>query len=261
MLNIIAFTIIITALAVIISIFYHKLPLLEKIDLDVVDVEKKKKYKLLEERLKRRILELTKKIKFTHSIQSATRALSALKGIRSHIKRKKTSYISTVQTAHEQKNGAEDDENILEKAYEFLKSGKFQEAEQTVLDIVKNNPRSLKAYKLLADVYQQTKEFIHAEATYEHIVKLAERLKEIKAFDYLHFAEIKARLEKFEDALQNVQKALLLEPQNPKILHFIVQMAIKTHQKELAWKYYRKLKETNEDNQSLEELLQELKKL
>jgi tetratricopeptide (TPR) repeat protein len=121
--------------------------------------------------------------------------------------------------------------------------------------------KSLGAYRLLAEIYFDSKNFVHVEATREHIIQLAKRLKEIRPLDHIELAEVKLKLEKLEEALHHAKKAVGLEPLNPKFLHFFVKTCIFCKQKNLAWKYYRKLKDVNGENNGLDELLEGLKKL
>ena len=78
---------------------------------------------------------------------------------------------------------------------------------------------------------------------------------------YVELARSKIKVEKLEDALQAAKKAVSLEPLNPKILHFIVRTCIAAKQKDMAWKYYHKLKKVNPENEGLDDLLEELKGL
>ncbi len=263
MLNIIAFLIFICSLALIAFIIGRKMPILREIKFEEVLREKHKKRFLLEKRLKRKFQVAISKISSRiPSIKSAARLLGRLHPYYKNLQDIKNAYWKEF-TKH--KNGADglpfsgEDGAKLVEAKELLSTDKFDDAEKAALHIIKENPKSLQAYKLLAEIYLKSKNFLHAEATWEHVVKLAQRLKNVSASHYLELAETKLKLEKLEDALQNAKKAVTLEPSNPKMLHFITKICIMAKQKELGWKYYLKLKKNNPANEGLDQLLQELK--
>src|SRR3989338_4451265 len=245
MLNIIAFIIFISSLALIALIIAKKMPILREIKFEEVLREKHKKRFLLEERLKRKFqLAISKISRRIPSIKSAARLPGELRQYYKNLQDIKNAYWKKFT---KQKNSADDlpfgeeDEAKLLEAKELLNTDKFEDAEKAALHVIKENPKSLRAYKLLAEIYLKSKNFLHAEATWEHVVKLAQRLKNV------------------EDALQNAKKAVTLEPSNPKMLHFITKICIMAKQKELGWKYYLKLKKNNPANEGLDQLLQELK--
>jgi len=263
MLNIIAFIIFISSLALIALIIAKKMPILREIKFEEVLREKHKKRFLLEERLKRKFqLAISKISRRIPSIKSAARLPGELRQYYKNLQDIKNAYWKKFT---KQKNSADDlpfgeeDEAKLLEAKELLNTDKFEDAEKAALYVIKENPKSLHAYKLLAEIYLKSKNFLHAEATWEHVVKLAQRLKNVSASHYLQLAETKLKLEKVEDALQNAKKAVTLEPSNPKMLHFITKICIMAKQKELGWKYYLKLKKNNPANEGLDQLLQELK--
>ena len=265
MLNISAFLIIIVSLAIILIIIYKKIPLLKQIELEQADHQKRKKYQLLEQRLKRKINSVLEKIRVPSLGDRLSRSKNKLKEISQTIKEKKNNYLIEKKEPKGEdalsqfKDKLEDSE--LAKVEELIKKQEFKQAEEVVFRIIKHDPKSLSAYKLLAEAYLLNKNFVHAEATLEHIIKLAQRLKNLKALDYLQLAKTKLHLEKRGQALQTAKKALGLEPLNPKILHFAVKTCIVCKQKDMAWKYFRKLKEINGDNNGLDDLLAELKQL
>lgn len=263
MLNSIAFIVFIVSLALIAVIIGRKMPVLREIKLEEVEREKHKKRFILEERLKRKVYAVLSRISpSVRSIQSTARIGGRLQRYYKYLQNKKSEYWGELMKRRRGKpdSPAHDIHEIkLIGAEELMNEEKFDDAEKAALSVIKENPKSLHAYKLLAEIYLKSKNFLHAEATWEHVVKLAQRLKNTSSAHYLKLAETKLRLEKLEDALQNAKKALTLEPSNPKMLHFITKICILAKQKELGWKYYLKLKKINPENEGLDELLEELK--
>ena len=280
MLDITAFIIIIFSISIILIILSRKLPKLKEIKIEDVDREKKTKLQLVEQRLLRNIRKIKENFKLLKGFKSAAQVNDKIKKAVLSLKDKKEKYVSelkaikkerkTVEKEQEKKfeldksdkNQAEDNnDNDLDEIKKLVKKGKLEEAEDLTIELIKSDPKCLEAYKILWETYFKRKNFTHAEATLEHIVQLADRLKEIKASDYLQLEKDKLRLEKIDDALQNAKKAVLLEPLNPKIIHFVTEAAIVCNQKDAAWKYYKELKKIDPDNNSLDELLEKLKGL
>ena len=263
MFNIIAFGIIIISLASIIIIIYKKMPLLDQIEAEDIQKDKRKKYQILEERFKRRLQTFFDKKPFIRANQSVKKSRKNVKNFYRYVLKKRKEYLNFKKTPSVSEENAVEKQNgdILAFTQQLYKSGKLDEAEEQTIGIIKENPKSLGAYKLLSQIYLEKKNFLHAEATQEHLVKLAHRLKQLKAIDYVDLAHIKLMLERGHDALQEAIKAVRLEPQNPKVLHFLVKLCIACKQKKLAWRYYSSLKKVNKDNQGLDELLDELKKI
>lgn len=261
MFNILAFSIITISLGVILVIIYRKLPLIEQIKVDEIQREKRKKYQILEERLQRNFKKILAQESITKICAFAHSGKGKIKNSYHWIQAKRKAYLTTRKEVVIEPIGAEDKDvpGALEEARARFREGKFNEAEEAAIQIIKGNPKSLGAYKLLVEIYLEKKNFFHAEATQEHLVKLAQRLKQLKATDYLDLAHIKIVLEKAQEGLQEAVKAVRLEPQNPKVLHFLVKLSIACKQKKYAWKYYIKLKKINPENQSLDELLEQVK--
>ena len=245
-------------------IVYQKIPLLHQIKLEEVDKERRKKYSLLEQRLKRKLKNMAERVKFARIADLVTHTKSRLNDLKKAVKQRKSHYIRALKTTRDSHDKAPDalaETNKLIDAENLFKQGKTKEAEELVYSLIKENPKALEGYKLLAKIYFENKNFIHAEATLEHVVQLAKRLKAASASLFLELAEIKTRLEKFGEALQHARKAVSLEPLNPKVLHFMVRICILCKQKELAWKYFRKLKQVSGANNGLDDMLDDLKKL
>jgi tetratricopeptide (TPR) repeat protein len=262
MLNLTIFLIIIVSFAIILIVIYRKIPLLKTIDLDaVIEVkEKKKKYWLLEQRLKRQFFEVVQKVKLNQLGDRISAVVKSLKLVHLSIKRKKIDYIKEKELA----NGSVevfDEQTKLNQLETLMKQGNLIEAENLIIEIVKKSPKNLEAYRLLSEIYTRNKEWQHTEATLEHVIKLANRLHKVLASDYLKLGAIKLELGKNEEALQNGRQAAMLEPLNPKCLYFYVKVCILCKEKDLAWKHYRKLKEVNGENEGLDVLLEELKRI
>src|SRR3989338_5711772 len=139
MLNIIAFIIFISSLAIIVLIIAKKMRILREIKFEEVLREKHKKRFLLEERLKRKFhLAISKISPRIPSIKSATRLPGQLRQYYKNLQDIKNSYWKEF-TKH--KNSADDflfgeaDEAKLFEAKELLNTDKFEDAEKAILSV------------------------------------------------------------------------------------------------------------------------------
>jgi len=266
MLDITAFIILILAIAGIVYIIYKKVPLLKEAKLEDLEKEKNAKYALLEKRLIRKVgiaKSFLKRLPFSKASGSVN---NKFKKIYDKVQNKKQVLKSEkkkekVNDEINDDTAAQDKVNPLQQALSLIKQAKFKQAENLIIEEIKSSPKSIKAYEVLSDIYLGAKNYVHAEATLEHIITLSERLKKTRAMHYLNLAKAKLHLEKLDEALQQAKNAITLEPSNPKILHFLVKVCVKCKQKNLAWKYYRELKKCNGNSEGLDELLDELKTL
>ena len=78
---------------------------------------------------------------------------------------------------------------------------------------------------------------------------------------YLKLAEVYLNLENPQAAFKVVEQALTLEPNNPRVLDFFIEISIIVQDKAAALKAYMQLKEANPENQKLSELKKKIDKL
>ena len=181
---------------------------------------------------------------------------------------------------------------LVTKAGELLKNEEYQLAEEVLLDALSYDQHSVDAYKVLAEVYRCKKEYEQAKQTLEYLLRLTHNedsavysslgklarqrgdlkqaeedyLKSISLADdnHLHFlslAETYLELEEESKALATARRALVLSPNSPKVLDFLINVSIIMQDKELALRYLDKLKEVNPDNQKILEFLEYIDKL
>jgi Flp pilus assembly protein TadD len=86
----------------------------------------------------------------------------------------------------------------------------------------------------------------------EHFGSLVE-LEKTSPIAYLDLASIYLALENPHRAFELAQEAAVLEPNNPKVLDFLLEVSIIMQDKEAAEKTLKQLQEVNPDNQKLEE--------
>lgn len=182
-------------------------------------------------------------------------------------------------------------EQLLFEAKRDLDNEDYDTAEKKYLAIVRQEPRSVDAYKGLAEVYQKQEQFVEAKETYQFILHInpsddqtliklgdiyAEEGRIEKAVEYyeqgvllnphnpVRFAKLYDflfELKQYETALEAIEQALEIEPTNPKYLDNLIEVAILLKQKKRAEQGYHSLRMINPENQKLQLFRQRIDEL
>ena len=180
---------------------------------------------------------------------------------------------------------------LLNEAAALTEQEKYPEAERKYIEILSLDDRNTDAYKGLGELYLKQKDYEHAKETFEFLLQLneddpfiyrslgaiasekgdlkkaQEELKkslELDATDissYIDLAQVYLNLDEPGQAFEIISKAAGLEPNNPRVLDFLIEISIIVRDKEAALKAFRQLKEANPENQKLKELRDKVDKL
>ncbi|MCX6785731.1 MAG: tetratricopeptide repeat protein [Candidatus Komeilibacteria bacterium] len=180
---------------------------------------------------------------------------------------------------------------LLTKAAALLEQERLTEAEKAYLEILKLDEKNAAAYQGLGELYLLKKDHEHAREIFEFLLRLNENnplayynlgaiaskkgdLKQaqeqyLKSLEldagnigsYLDLAGVYLNLDEPNQAWAAVNKAAVLEPNNPKILDFLIEVSIITRDKDAARRAYQRLKEVNPENQKLPELKEKIDSL
>ncbi|MCR4280638.1 MAG: hypothetical protein NUV82_04425 [Candidatus Komeilibacteria bacterium] len=253
--------------------------------------QEKIKKSLYEQRLKRQGMELTKQarrwfgpwlgkfsdlvVKFYNSLKKKEeeyRHRLLHQDIRSHVD--KESRVST----------------LLTEAIEMQSSGDEELAEQKYIDILKIDPHNTDAYSRLAKIYRKRKEYDNAIEIYNYLLKLS---KDPEVYQQLaNIAEERGDLQEAErnylsawqlndqevdycynlaklyqqlgdniKSQEMIRQALNRQPNNPKLLDFMVQISIMNRDKTEADEAWQVLQSVNGENQKLSEYRQAIDEL
>ena len=246
---------ILISLVIIIRLIYKKIPEIKKKELEYISVltQKKIKLQLIEKRLKTKFKQnkvfklfenhFRKSLNFLNFIlQKYDSLLSKLKFKKLEITQDNTKF-----------------EKILEEVSVLINQKKYQEAEEKLINILKIDPKNIKAYEKLVEVYVLSKELKHAEATMEYLIKLCRTLKKLKIDYFINLTEIKNNLEKFGDAKHYIEKAYEIESENPKVLDLYLKICLNNKDFKKAKKILKKLQKINPEDEHLKKIEKSLK--
>ncbi|MCX6740056.1 MAG: tetratricopeptide repeat protein [Candidatus Parcubacteria bacterium] len=263
MYNIIPLIIILLCLAGISAIVLKKLPLLTIFDVNEIPEEKaaQTKNKIIEERLERKVKHFSSKLQPFFQILSNffQRKVSAVKTKIQEVedKYKNQTKKEILVTKSEFLDLEKKIEDLLDEGKSLMKNENFEEAEKKIIEVLALDPKNLKAYHELGDLYYLQKQFVEAEATFKHILKINKTDDQA----YFKLAEVYEKMEKPESVVENLVKALELVPNSPKYLDLLLTNSIILKNKELAVETLEKLKSVNPENAKIAEFEQQLKEI
>ena len=263
MYNIIALIAILLSLAIILAIIYRKLPLLASFDVNSIPEEKaaETKTKIMEQRLARKFKFFYSKIipffntignLFQRKIKVFSEKISAWEEKYKTKPQKEALVTKEEFETFEKKIGAG-----LKESQELVNRESYEEAEKKYLEILSSDPKNIEAYRGLGNIYFLQTQYEEAKQTFIHILKL----NKADSFANFELAEVFARMENYDEAIMNLEKALDLEPNNPKYLDLLITISLIIKDKNLAKQSLQRLKEANPDNAKIKEFQTQIKEL
>ncbi len=171
--------------------------------------------------------------------------------------------------------------NIIQEGEVELKNEHLEQAEEFFIAAIKLDPKSVAAYRGLADTYLAKGSLDEARETYLFLlqlspgndsvmVKIADIAEQKGDLDkaisfyqqaavindslssrFYHLAELLLRVEQPEVAKEAILQAVELEPRNPKYLDLLIKIMILCGDKDLALQAYQELRLVNPNNQKL----------
>lgn len=259
-------------LAGIIKIIARRWHALISIDVENLPAERdaRTKKKILSDRLKRNFYQLK------------TRAAEKSAPLLSHVANSCLDFSQRIHSAVEDrihKKHLQQDEDggapvsqstalsrLLRDADGYLEREEYAQAEKRYIEAAALDPKNLEAYTGLATIYKAQKEWTEAEEVLEYLrdhlrdyataeldsheqgvylMRLAESLAQL--------SDVYMRIQKGDEACAALQEALELQPSNPKFLDAGLELYIILGMPKEARHLLRRLKETNPENQKIEE--------
>jgi tetratricopeptide (TPR) repeat protein len=257
MYNIIPLILILASLTVIIIITVRKFPVLANLDVENIPREKEAKFKeqIISGRLKRNIIkwwsELMKIVKPSADAIGRFFKLIHIKLYEIKESYKSAEVLPAAQTARKISE-------LLGEAEELTKGENFDEAEKKLIEVINLDSKNIEAFRALGELYYERRNFKEAKETFNHVLKLEE---EESAETYFDLSLACKEMGDIGEALNNIKKALGLEPNNPRYLDMLFDISIINKDKAGALAAYKKLKEANPENQKLGEMEKLVKSL
>lgn len=252
MYNIIPLILILISLTVIIIIIVKKFPALANLDVNNMPKEKEAKFKeqIISGRLKRNIImQASKSARF---IKPALEAIgNFFKWSYNQLHELKESYKSEEKKLLSKSEIKTRVEELFGEFDQLVKEEKNDEAEKKLIEIINLDNKSVKAFRALGELYRERKDYIEAKQTFEHVLRLE---KEESGETYFDLALVGMDAEDFAGALFNINKALEIEPNNPRYLDTLFEISIINKDKASAIDAYKRLKTANPENQKLGEM-------
>lgn len=241
-------------------IIMRKWPMLQNLDHQLLNGGQNRKLKLtlLEERLKRRLLEPAQSAvrlmrpwfkKLSSWLSQLTKQLAA---------RERSLQAEAQQQSFSSRPLHERRDLIAEKLAAAENGvGDPEDTEQIYLEILSLDPRNVAAYEGLAELCSQQKDYEHAREICEYLLKLDRGQVEHS----LSLAETWLAQEQPKSALPVLKRAVKIHANNPKLLDKLVEVAIMLKDSPLAKDYLSRLKQANPENQKIGEYKKLIKAL
>lgn len=275
MYNIIPLILILVSLSIIITIVVRKFSVLANLDIDSIQAEREVKFKeqIIGNRLKRNYSKYYSKI---------MRVISPIAGFFGELLKKqyhKLIEIKETPTIVEKSNiiSEKSIDILFTEAQEHIKKDELDVAEQKLIEIIGRDSKSIQAFVELGKLYFERKNNNEAEQTMIHALKLMEKeydllvqadqekdqekvneLKNQIASIYFDLSLVNRAQESNEKAIANIDKALKIEPNNPRYLDTKLEISIIKKDKILAQTTYERLQEANPENQKLEDIKKQI---
>jgi Tfp pilus assembly protein PilF len=271
MYNIIPLILILISLIIIIIIVARKFTVLANLDIESIQAEREAKFKerIISNRLRRSYLKYSNKLK---KILDPAGKLAA--GLFKSSLDKLLDFKESYKEEENLKKGIMAEESELEKlrqeAEELIRREDFEVAEKKLLEVIKQDSRNVKSFRGLAKIYSIRKDYAEARQTLEHVLKLTEKdynkmLSEELAVTpeeredkktqlsgiYCELASNSLGEENYDSAMSSIERALALEPNNPRYLDTKFEISIIKKDKIKAHEAYEKLSAVNPENQKL----------
>ena len=279
MYNIIPLILILVSLGIIITIVLKKFSVLANLDIETIQTER-------EAKVKERIISKRLKRNFFRYFSKLSRGFKPIgTGISNFFKWSYKKLIEFKDNYNKEKEiVSEDSEVVINKLFseaeDLIKDDDLNSAENKYIEIIGIDSKNIKAFKNLGKLYVDRKNYNEAKETLEHALRLLEKDYEEASLDgeakeegqaedinsqiagiCNSLSEIFRAAEDYGEAQKRIEKALKIEPNNPRYLDTKLEISIINKDKAAALDAYDKLKEVNPDNKKLDDFQAQIKEL
>lgn len=170
-------------------------------------------------------------------------------------------------------------EELLKNGIFSFGENKLEEAEKKFVEVISFDPRNLTALKNLFKIYLINNKVAEARKIGEYILQINKQalkwwLKFNKAkasppenltnelfLSLINLGDLNFKIGKITEALKHYKNALSYNPNNPRVLDFLIENSIILGKKEEATGYFDRIKEINPENQKISEWQEKIKQL
>jgi len=251
----------VAALVYISVVYLRKLPQISSLDLEAMPEHRQaeRKSRLVSSRLTRKLATGHQNLRaFFGPIAKVVKAIFG--GIYQYLQALEERYRAAAKPMTDPETAAAAQASVatlLQEAQVLYDDTKYSEAEKKYIAAITLDMRSVDAYQGLAKVYEALNDLSHAIATLQFLEQLDPKDETI----YRKLGELYQREQKYEEAMEALEQALLLGPNNPKNLDAFIDIAILNKLKYKAQSTLDKLKSVNPDNQKLEKYQEQIDQL
>jgi len=165
---------------------------------------------------------------------------------------------TTTQMSHE----------LLQEATELHEDEDFRQAEKKYVELISLNPQNLDAYRGLAELYFQQKDYVQSVEAYGYCAAVGEKtlvggqgnVNQL-ASDYADLGIAQRGAGQNDQAVESFERATQLEANNPRYLDLLLQTSILMEDKVRGWAAYDKLRAANRENRKLAQYKEQLEEL
>ena len=158
----------------------------------------------------------------------------------------------------------------LAEAARLFKEGELEKAEELGAEAIGLDSKNPDAYELLVEIYIASREYKKARETARYLLKLlnhqgaaadASVLRRRLANCYGELGYIYELEHRYNYAFTNYQKAVELEPNNPRFLDLLLKISIMLKNKKVAIEVFSSLRQADPENAKLSEIKEEIDSL
>jgi len=261
MYNIIPLILILICLSIIVVIVVRKFSALASVDVENIQAEKEARFKekIISNRFKRNIIKWNSKFLRVAKV-GAQKGSEFVHWSHDKLLDLKDNYKTEADLPTKGKEEVIKD--LFAQVEELKKDDQADKAEEKLIEIIGLDSRNIEAFEDLADLYFARKNYAEAEQTFKHILKLMSDDDAGKAAEiYFNLSLVSQFLDKDEETLANIKKALKIESNNPRYLDTAAEMGIIKKDKILALDAVEKLEKINPENGKLPEFKERIREM
>jgi tetratricopeptide (TPR) repeat protein len=150
---------------------------------------------------------------------------------------------------------AEAARKIMDEAETLINQGEYFQAEKKYIEIISQQPKDVKAYEALGNLYVLDHKYDQARETFGFALKL----KPDDASVHAAVGELETKEGNLSAALDEFAKALKIRPNSPRYLDFFIEAALMINNFSEAKRGLDKLCEVNPENQKIKEFEDRIK--